>query len=148
MYENFSDRARRIIQLARQEAQRYNHEYVGTEMLLLGLMQEETGVAIHVLHELGLNPDRIHQEVDKIIFPNPEMFVGQLPLTPRTRKCLELAAEVARELRDPVVDSEHLLLGMIYEPESVAGQILRNLGLTPTTVYPMLLKLREQSRNG
>ncbi len=130
MFDRFTDRARKVMGLARQEAQRFNHQYIGTEHILLGLIQEGSGVAANVLRNLDVDPDKIRQEVEKIVQDGPTMAtLGQLPFTPRAKKVLELASEEATNLRHNYIGTEHLLLGLIRENEGVAAQVLMNLGL-------------------
>src|SRR5262245_16108935 len=118
MYERFTDRARKVIQLANQEAQRFNHEFIATEHILLGLVKEASGVAANVLKNLGIDLPRIRQEIERIVQhgPNPEHAqVGKLPHTPRAKKVIEFAIEEARTLNHNYVGTEHLLLGLIRE---------------------------------
>ncbi len=110
MYERFTDRARKVMQLANQEAQRFNHEYVGTEHVLLGLIKEGSGVAANVLRNLDVDLRKIRNEVEKIVQAGPEMVtMGKLPQTPRAKKVIEYAIEEARNLNHNYVGTEHLL---------------------------------------
>jgi ATP-dependent Clp protease ATP-binding subunit ClpC len=130
MYERFTDRARKAIQLANQEAHRLNHEYIGTEHILLGLLKEGQGVAAHVLKNLDVDLRKVRLEVEKIVLTGPALpLPGKLPQTPRARKVIEYAAEEARNLNHNYVGTEHLLLGLLREQEGVAAQVLMNLGL-------------------
>jgi len=130
MYERFTDRARKVMQLANQEAQRFNHEYIGTEHILLGLMKEGSGVAANVLKNLDLDLRRVRLEVEKIVQSGlGKVTMGRLPQTPRAKKAIEYAIEEARNLNHKWVGTEHLLLGLLREEEGVASQILMNLGL-------------------
>lgn len=129
-YERFTDRARRVMQLANQEAQRFNHEYIGTEHILLGLVKEGTGVAANVLKNLDIDLRKIRLEVEKIVQAGPDMVtMGKLPQTPRAKKVIEYSIEEARTLNHNYVGTEHLLLGLLREQEGVAAQVLMNLGL-------------------
>lgn len=111
MYERFTDRARKVMQLANQEAQRFNHEYIGTEHILLGLIKEGSGVAANLLKGLDIDTRRIRLEVEKIVQTGPHpVRLGKLPQTPRAKKVLEYAIEEARNLRHSYVGTEHLLL--------------------------------------
>src|SRR5438067_5230362 len=133
MYERFTDRARKVMQLANQEAQRFNHEYVGTEHILLGLVKEGSGVAANVLKNLDVGLKKIRLEVERIVQRGPAesyALMGRLPYTPRSKKVIEYAIEEARELKHNYVGTEHLLLGLVREQEGVASQVLTNLGLT------------------
>lgn len=130
MYERFTDRARKVMQLANQEAQRFNHEYIGTEHLLLGLIKEGSGVAANVLKNLDIDLRKLRLEVEKIVQPGPDMVtIGKLPQTPRAKKAIEYAIEEARSLKHNYVGTEHLLLGLLRTADSEAAQILMNLGL-------------------
>jgi Clp amino terminal domain, pathogenicity island component/UvrB/uvrC motif len=142
MYERFTDRARKIMQLANLEAQRFNHGYIGTEHILLGLIKEGSGVAANVLKNLNTDLRKIRLEVEKIVLPAPdEARSGKLPLTPRVKKVIEYAIEEARNLGHNYVGSEHLLLGLVREEEGVAAQVLLNLGLKLSTVRQEVLSL-------
>ncbi len=141
-FERFTDRARKVIQLANQEAQRFNHEYVGTEHILLGLIKEGSGVAANVLRNLDVDLRKIRLEVEKLVQSGPDMVtMGRLPLTPRARKVLEYATEEARNLNHNYVGTEHILLGLLREQEGVAAQVLMNLGLKLEDVREEVLNL-------
>jgi ATP-dependent Clp protease ATP-binding subunit ClpA len=130
MYERFTDRARKVMQLANQEAQRFNHEYVGTEHILLGLVKEGSGVAASVLKSLDVDLRKIRLEVEKIVQAGPDMVTtGKLSKTPRAEKVIEYSIQEARTLNHNYVGTEHLLLGLLHEQEGVAAQVLMNLGL-------------------
>jgi uncharacterized protein (TIGR03067 family) len=130
MYERFTNRAQKVMQLANQEAQRFNHEYIGTEHILLGLVKEGSGSAVNVLKNLDINPRKIIVEVAKLVQSGPDrVTMGKLPQTPRAKKVIEYAIEEARHLNHNYVGTEHLFLGLLREPDGVAGQVLRNLGL-------------------
>ena len=130
MYERFTDRARKVMQLANQEAQRFNHEYIGTEHILLGLVKEGSGVAANVLKNLDVDLRKIRLEVEKLVQSGPEMVtMGKLPQTPRAKKVIEYWMEEARNLNHNYVGTEHILLGLLREQEGVAAQVLMNLGL-------------------
>ena len=142
MYERFTDRARKVMQLANQEAQRFNHEYIGTEHVLLGLVKEGSGVAANVLKNLDVDLRRIRAEVEKIVQSGPDMVtMGKLPQTPRAKKVIEYAMEEARNLNHNYVGTEHLLLGLLRESEGVAAQVLMNLGLKLEDVREEVLNL-------
>ncbi|MEK7487448.1 MAG: Clp protease N-terminal domain-containing protein, partial [Planctomycetota bacterium] len=130
MFDRFTDRARKVMGLARQEAQRFNHEYIGTEHILLGLVQEGSGVAANVLKNMDVDLKKIRQEVEKLVQTgNNLVTMGQLPFTPRAKKVLELSLEEANNLGHNYIGTEHLLLGLLRESESVAAKVLTNLGL-------------------
>ncbi len=142
MYERFTDRARKVMQLANQEAQRFNHEYIGTEHILLGLVKEGSGVAANVLKNLNVNLRSIRLEVEKLVQSGPEMVtMGKLPQTPRAKKVIEYAMEEARNLNHNYVGTEHILLGLLREHEGVAAQVLMNLGLKLEDVREEVLNL-------
>ncbi len=142
MYERFTDRARKVMQLANQEAQRFNHEYIGTEHMLLGLVKEGTGVAANVLKNLDVDLRKIRLEVEKLVQSGPEMItMGRLPQTPRAKKVIEYSMEEARNLNHNFVGTEHLLLGLLREHEGVAAQVLMNLGLKLEEVREEVLNL-------
>jgi ATP-dependent Clp protease ATP-binding subunit ClpA len=146
MYSRFTDRARKVMQLTNQEAQRHNHEYIGTEHILLGLIKEGSGVAANVLNNLNIDLRKIRLEVEKIIQSGPAMFVlGKLPKTPRATKVIEYAVEEARSLNHNYVGTEHLLLGLVREQEGVAAQVLMNLGLRQDDVRAETMKLLGQT---
>ena len=130
MFNRFTERARKVIILAKEEARRFNHDYIGTEHILLGLIREGEGVAAAVLEKMGLDLQTIRLEVEKVVQPGPTtQILGDIPFTPRAKKALELAAEEARSLGHNYIGTEHILLGIIREGESVASQVLLNLGL-------------------
>src|SRR2546429_3310206 len=144
MYERFTDRARKVMQLANQEAQRFNHEYIGTEHILLGLVKDGSGVAANVLKNLDIDLRKIRLEVEKIVQTGPgsEMVtMGKLPQTPRAKKVIEYSIEEARNLNHNYVGTEHLLLGLLREQEGVAAQVLMNLGLKLEDVREEVLNL-------
>lgn len=142
MYERFTDRARKVRELATEEAKRLNHEYVGTEHVLLGLIKEGSGVAANVLKNLGLDLKKVRLEVEKIVQSGPDkVMMGRLPQTPRAKKVIEYAIEEAGNLNHKWVGTEHLLLGLLREEEGVAAQVLRNLGLTLDEVRGVVLSL-------
>ena len=130
MFERLTDRARKVMALANQEAQRFNHEYIGTEHILLGLVKEGSGVGANVLKALDIDLRKVRLEVEKLVKSGPEMVtMGKLPQTPRAKKVLEYAIEEARNLNHNYVGTEHLLLGLLREQDGVAAQVLMNLGV-------------------
>ncbi len=142
MYERFTDRARKVMQLANQEAQRFNHEYIGTEHVLLGLIKEGSGVAANVLKNLDIDLRKIRMEVEKLVQSGPDMVtMGKLPQTPRAKKVIEYSMEEARNLNHNYVGTEHILLGLLREQEGVAAQVLMNLGLKLEDVREEVLNL-------
>jgi len=142
MFERFTDRARKVMQLANQEAQRFNHEYIGTEHILLGLVKEGSGVAANVLKNLDIDLRKVRTEVEKLVQAGPEMVtIGKLPQTPRAKKVIDYSIEEARNLNHNYVGTEHLLLGLLREQEGVAAQVLMNLGLKLEDVREEVLNL-------
>jgi ATP-dependent Clp protease ATP-binding subunit ClpC len=130
------------MQLANQEAQRLNHEYIGTEHILLGLVKEGSGVAANVLKNLDIDLRKIRLEIEKIVQSGPDMVtMGKLPQTPRAKKVIEYSIEEARNLNHNYVGTEHLLLGLLREQEGVAAQVLMNLGLKLEDVREEVLNL-------
>src|SRR6266496_3723722 len=142
MFERFTDRARKVMALANQEAQRFNHEYIGTEHILLGLVKEGSGVGANVLKNLDVDLRKIRLEVEKLVQSGPDMVtMGRLPHTPRAKKVIEYSVEEARNLNHNYVGTEHLLLGLLREQEGVAAQVLMNLGLKLEDVREEVLNL-------
>jgi ATP-dependent Clp protease ATP-binding subunit ClpC len=149
MYERFTDRARKVMQLANQEAQRFNHEYIGTEHILLGLIKEGSGVAANVLKNLDVDLRKIRLEVEKLVQSGPDMVtMGKLPQTPRAKKVIEYSMEEARNLGHNYVGTEHILLGLLREQEGVAAQVLMNLGLKLEEVREEVLNLLGHGMEG
>ena len=144
MYERFTDRARRVMQLANQEAQRFNHEYIGTEHMLLGIVKEGTGTAATVLKNRDISLNKIRIGVEKLVQSGPEMItMGKLPQTPRTKKVIEFSMIEARDLQQNFVGTEHLLLGLLRIEEGVACQVLMDLGLKFDELRKDVLKQSE-----
>jgi len=142
MFERLTDRARKVMALANQEAQRFNHEYIGTEHILLGLVKEGSGVGANVLKNLGIDLRKVRLEVEKLVKSGPDMVtMGKLPQTPRAKKVIEYAIEEARSLNHNYVGTEHLLLGLLREQDGVAAQVLMNLGLKLEEVREEVLNL-------
>ena len=142
MFNKFTERARKVILLAKQEAKRFNHDYIGTEHILLGLLREGEGVAAAVLQSLGMNLNNIRIEVEKLVQLGPATVVsGDLPFTPKAKKVMELAMEEARTLGHNYIGTEHLLLGLIREGEGVASQVFMNMGLDLEKVREEVIKL-------
>ena len=142
MFERFTDRARKVMALANQEAQRFNHDYIGTEHILLGLVKEGSGVGANVLKNLGVDLRKVRMEVEKLVKSGPEVVtMGKLPQTPRAKRVIEYAIEEARNLNHNYVGTEHLLLGLLREQDGVAAQVLMNLGLKLEDVREEVLNL-------
>ncbi|MHC4990292.1 MAG: Clp protease N-terminal domain-containing protein [Planctomycetota bacterium] len=144
MFERLSDRASRIMALANGQARRYGHEHLGTEHLLLALVEEGSGVAVRVMTSLGVESDRVVQEIERRLEPGPAevpAITGQLPATQLTRRVIEYAIEQARALHHDFVGTEHLLLGLVREEEGMAGQVLKALGLNLSLVREHVLEV-------
>ena len=142
MYERFTDRARRVMQLANQEAQRFQHEYIGTEHVLLGLVKEGSGVAANVLKNLDVDLRRVRLEVEKLVTPGPTMVtMGRLPQTPRTNRMLEDAIKKASALGHNYVGTEHILLGLTRVEDCIAHNVLFACGVTLEAVRKGVLAL-------
>ena len=142
MFERFTDRARKVMALANQEAQRFNHEYIGTEHILLGLVKEGSGVGATVLKNLEVDIKKLRLEVEKQVKSGPDMVtMGKLPQTPRAKKVIEYAIEEARSLNHNYVGTEHILLGLLRETEGIAAQVLMNVGLKLEEIRQEVLNL-------
>src|SRR6185369_8673668 len=129
VFERFTERARRVIILAREEAGRFRHDFVGTEHILLGLIRDGEGIATAVLQRLGLRLETVKAEVERALagFPKTLTF-GEVPFTPQAKRVLELSIEEARQLGHNYIGTEHLLLGLMKEGQSIAAKILESLG--------------------
>lgn len=142
MYERFTERARKVVLFAREEAARLNHDYIGTEHLLLGLLRVGEGVAAEALRSLGVELETIRQEVEKEVQPGPaQLTMGEIPFTPRSKKALELSMDEARSMGHNYIGTEHMLLGIIREEEGVAARVLQNLGVDLKKVREVIMEL-------
>jgi len=141
MFERFTERARKVVFHAQKEAKQLKHNIVGTEHLLLGLIQEGEGVAGRALEELGINLEKVREEVIKIIGLGDQPFLGEVPFTPRAKRVLELAVDEARQLGHNYVGTEHILLGLIREGEGVAAQVLKNMGADMENARKQVMRL-------
>ena len=128
-FDKFTERARKVLSLAQEEAQRFNHNYIGTEHLLLGLVREGEGVAAKVLSNLGVELNKVRSAVEFIIGRGDRIVLGEIGLTPRARKVIELAVDEARRLNHHYIGTEHLLLGLVREGEGIAANVLTSLGV-------------------
>src|SRR5436309_7606702 len=128
MFERFTDRARRVVVLAQEEARMLDHNYIGTEHILLGLIREGEGVAAKALESLGISQEAVRQQVEEIIGRRQYTPSGHIPITPRAKKVLELSLREALQLGHNYIGTEHILLGLIREGEGVAAQVLVKLG--------------------
>src|SRR3989338_3978224 len=142
MGTRFTDRAQRVILIAQEEAKRLNHDYVGTEHILLGLIALSEGVASQVFQNLGMDLRRVRAEIEKIGGTGDNMMLlGEIPFTPRAKKVLEYAVEEAQHMSHSYIGTEHILLGLIREEEGVAARVLENLGLNLETVREEVLSI-------
>jgi ATP-dependent Clp protease ATP-binding subunit ClpC len=149
MSNRFTERAQRVILIAQEEAKRLNHDYVGTEHLLLGLIALGEGVAAQVMANLGVDLRRVRGEVEKIVGTGDNvMLLGEIPFTPRAKKVLELAVEEAQNMGHNYVGTEHLLLGLIREEEGVAARVLENLGVRLDVVREEVISLLGEGQQG
>src|SRR5437016_2400666 len=142
-FEKFTVRAREALSLARDEARRFNHNYIGTEHILLGLLREGEGVAALVLTRMGVGLDAVRDEVERIIGHGERMIVGDIGLTPRAKKVMELAVDEARRMRQSHVGTENLLLGLVREGEGIAGNVLKSFGVTTEGVRLQIVAVME-----
>ena len=141
MFERFTDRARRVVVLAQEESQRLSHNYIGTEHLLLGLLAEQDGIAARALESLNVTLTAAREQVEEIIGPGQQKPHGHIPFTPRAKKILELSLREALTTGSEVIDTEHLLLGLIDEGDGVGAQILQRLGASAQAVRERVARL-------
>ena len=141
MFEQFSDRARQAVVQAQQEARRLDHNYIGTEHLLLGLIREGDGVAAKALESLGISLDAVRQQVEEMIGRGQQTLSGHIPFTPRAKRVLELSLREALQLGHKYIGTEHILLGLIREGEGVAAQVLVRLGCDLNRVRQQVIRL-------
>src|SRR3989449_1663932 len=138
---NFTPRAQQVLALARKEADRFNHNFVGTEHLLLGLIKLGQGVAVNVLQKMGLDLEAVRMEVEKQVGTGPDQkVVGNIPYTPRVKKVLALATKEAKALNHTYVGTEHILLGLLREGDGVAARVLKNLDVDIEQTRQEILK--------
>jgi ATP-dependent Clp protease ATP-binding subunit ClpC len=128
-FDKFTDRARKVLTLAQDEAQRFNHNYIGTEHLLLGLVREGEGVAARVLENMNVELAKVRTAVEFIIGRGDRPVVGEVGLTPRAKRVIELAIDEARRLGHNYIGTEHLLLGLVREGEGIAAGVLESMGV-------------------
>jgi len=144
-FDKFTERARRVLTLAQEEAQRFNHNYIGTEHLLLGLVREGDGVAAKVLANLGVELNKVRSAVEFIIGRGDRAVVGEIGLTPRAKKVIELAVDEARRLNHHYIGTEHVLLGLVREGEGIAAGVLESLGVNLERVRAETTRILSQS---
>jgi len=143
-FEKFTERARKVLSLAQEEAQRFNHNYIGTEHLLLGLVREGDGVAAKVLSNLNVELNKVRSAVEFIIGRGDRIVLGEIGLTPRAKKVIELAVDEARRLNHHYIGTEHLLLGLVREGEGIAAGVLESLGVNLEKVRRATLEVLNQ----
>ncbi|MBD0253597.1 MAG: ATP-dependent Clp protease ATP-binding subunit, partial [Rubrobacter sp.] len=152
MFERFTERARKVVVLAQDEARHFNHNYIGTEHLLLGLLREDEGVAAQALYSLNVALDEVREQVESIVGYGEEGTGAQAPFTPRSKKVLELALREALQLGHNYIGTEHILLGLVRESEGVAARVLSNLDVDPDKVRREVVRRlgggRSRSRGG
>ena len=141
LFERFTDRARRVVVLAQEEARLLNHNYIGTEHILLGLIHEGEGVAAKALESLGISLEAVRAQVEEIIGHGGQAPSGHIPFTPRAKKVLELSLREALQLGHNYIGTEHILLGLIREGEGVAAQVLVKLGADLSRVRQQVIQL-------
>ncbi len=141
MFEKFTDKARRVVVLAQEEAKLLNHNYIGTEHILLGLIHEGEGVAAKALESLNISLEQVREQVQEIIGQGQQAPSGHIPFTPRAKKVLELSLREALQLGHSYIGTEHLLLGLIREGEGVAAQVLTKLGADTNKVRQQVIQL-------
>src|SRR6516165_2613616 len=144
-FDKFTERARKVLQLAQEEAQRFNHNYIGTEHLLLGLVREGEGVAAKVLGNLGVELNKVRSAVEFIIGRGDRTVAGDIGLTPRAKKVIELSVDEARRLNHHYIGTEHLLLGLVREGEGIAAGVLESLGVSLDKVRAQVIHVLSQS---
>src|SRR5665648_699004 len=145
MFKRYTEKAKRAIMIAQEEAINLNHEYIGTEHILIGLIKEEEGVASQVLRQLGVNIDKVVEEVERLVGKGEYQQVGEIAFTPRAKKILELASQEASQLKNNYIGTEHILLGLIKEGSGVAVRILADLGINLDNVYSEIMKVLMES---
>src|SRR5207249_6349617 len=144
-FDKFTERARKVLAYAQEEAQRFNHNYIGTEHMLLGLLREDSGVAARVLTSMGVELGSARSAVERIIGRGDRMVMGEVGLTPRAKKVIELAVDEARRLNHQYIGTEHLLLGLVREGEGIAAGVLESLGVSLDRVRAQVVQVLNSS---
>jgi excisionase family DNA binding protein len=147
-FDRFTKRARHVLTLAQEEARRFQHTYIGTEHLLLGLVREEEGIASQVLRNLGIEVDQVRQAIEAIIGRGERIVLGEVGLTPRAKKVIELAVDEARRLKHHFIGTEHILLGLLREGDGIAAGVLENFGLHLEQVRTETLRVLREKQQG
>src|SRR5207249_11566358 len=140
-FDRFTEHARRVLQYAHEEALRYSHSYIGPEHILLGLVRDEDGVAASVLDHLNVEPDKVRSAIEFIIGRGDRMVMGEIGLTPRAKRVIELAVDEARRLNHHYIGTEHLLLGLVREGEGIAAGVLESLGVSREKVRSQVIEV-------
>jgi ATP-dependent Clp protease ATP-binding subunit ClpA len=148
VFERFTDRARRVVVLAQEEARMLNHNYIGTEHILLGLIHEGEGVACQALESMGISLQAVRDQVEEIIGQGQTPAAGHIPFTPRSKKILELSLREAHRLGHNYIGTEHILLGLIREGEGVGAQILQKLGVDLNTARERVIVVLQSYAGG
>ena len=148
MFERFTDRARRVVVRAQEEARNLNHNYIGTEHILLGLIHEGEGVAAQALEAMGISLESVREQVEENIGQGTEAPSGHIPFTPRAKKVLEYSLREALQLGHNYIGTEHILLGLIREGDGVAAQVLTNLGADLPSVCQQVIQLLNGYQGG
>ena len=146
-FDRFTARARKVLNLAQEEAQRFQHNYIGTEHLLLGLVREGEGVAAKVLSSLGVDLEKVRKAVEHVISRGDRTVLGEIGLTPRAKKVIELAVDESRLLNHNYIGTEHLLLGLIREGEGIGAGVLESFGLSLQEVRAKTIQVLSDRRD-
>ena len=145
MFKRYTEKVRKVIMMAQEEAVNLNHNYIGTEHILVGLVKENEGIAGKILRELGIEPEKVIEEIEKIVGKGEYQEVSEITFTPRAKKVLELASQEASQLGQNYIGTEHLLLGLIKEGSGVATRILSDMGIDMDTIYSQVMKVLMES---
>ncbi len=145
MFKRYTEKVRKVIMMAQEEAVNLNHNYIGTEHILVGLVKENEGIAGKILRELGIEPEKVIEEIEKIVGKGDYQEVSEITFTPRAKKVLELASQEASQLGQNYIGTEHLLLGLIKEASGVATRILTEMGIDLDTIYSQVMKVLMES---
>ena len=146
-YDRFTERARKVLSLAQEEAQRLQHNYIGTEHLLLGLVREGEGVAAKVLSNLGVELNKVRSTIEFIVGRGDRIVLGQIGLTPRAKRVIELAVDEAHRLNHHYIGTEHLLLGLVREGDGIAVGALESLGVNLEEVRMETIRVLNQQKD-
>ncbi len=147
MFKRYTEKAKKVVMIAQEEAINLNHDYIGTEHILIGLIKEEEGIASQILKQLGVNADKVIEEVEQLVGKGEYQQVGEITFTPRSKKVLELASQEATQLKNNYIGTEHILLGLIKEGSGVAIRILSDLGVNLDNMYSEIMKVLMESKS-